>query len=391
MEFGFSKEQELFRQRVRNLLAEGPVRDGIAALRADPDPEPDARPLYRELGRRGLLAVNWPERYGGGGRGLLDAAITVEEMVRAGVPDTLHVNTIQIVGLFLLMAGTPQQQARYLPRMASGERFATVLYTEPDAGSDLGSLATTAVPDGDGGWRLSGLKIFSLKGHLTDIGLCAARTGPPESRYQGITLFLVDLHAPGVRRSVVASIADEQFSRVELDDVRVPDSDRLGEVDNGWPLVTQALTVERTGLDYYLKAERWLAAACDVLDATTGPEGVDGAVLEEIGRYGAAVNAGRLLAWRVLAGLADGEVDELAAATAKLYTSELAQRIAGWSTARLAGSAGDPRLPAEAADLVEAAYREAPGLTISAGSSEMMLQIVASLALDRLEREARAS
>jgi alkylation response protein AidB-like acyl-CoA dehydrogenase len=387
VEFGFSKEQELFRQRVRTLLADGPVRDGIAALRADPDPEPDARPLYRELGRRGLLAVNWPERHGGGGRSLLDAAIAIEEMVRAGVPDTLHVNTIQIVGLFLLMAGTLEQQARYLPQLASGERFATVLYTEPDAGSDLGSLSTTAVPDADGGWRLSGLKIFSLKGHLTDIGLCAARTGPPDSRYQGITLFLVDLHAPGVRRSVVPSIADEQFSQVELDDVRVPAGDLLGELNNGWPLVTQALTVERTGLDYSLKAELWLAAARDMCGAV----GTDGAVLEEIGRYGAAVTASRLLAWRVLTGLADGEVDELAAATAKLYSSELAQRIAGWSAARLAGSGGDPRVPAGAAGLVEAAYREAPGLTISAGSSEMMLQIVASLALDRLEREARTS
>ncbi len=385
MQLGYSKEQELFRQQVRQLLADPPVRDGIAALRADPDPEPDARPLYRELGRRGLLAVNWPECYGGGGRGLLDAAVAVEEMVRAGVPDTLHVNTIQIVGLFLLMAGTPQQQARYLPGLASGERFASVLYTEPEAGSDLGSLTTTAVPDPDGGWLLSGLKMFSLKGHLTDFGLCAARTGPPESRYQGITLFLVDLHAPGVRRSIVSSIADEQFARVELDDVRVPADDRLGEVNNGWPLVTQALTVERTGLDYCLKSERWLAAACDVLVATNGPQGVDGAVLEEVGRYGAAVDAGRLLAWQVLAGLADGEVDELAAATAKFYTSELAQRIAGWATARLAGSAGDPRLPAEAVCLLEAAFREAPGLTISAGTSEMMLQIIASLALDQID------
>lgn len=394
MDFGFSKEQELFRQRVRTLLADGPVRDGIAALWAAPESEPDARPLYRELGRRGLLAVNWPERYGGGGRSLLDAAIAVEEMVRAGVPDTLHVNTIQIVGLFLLMAGTPEQQARYLPPLASGERFATVLYTEPDAGSDLGSLCTTAVPDPDGGWRISGVKSFSLKGHLTDIGLCAARTGPPGSRYQGITLFLVDLHASGVRRSVIPSIADEQFSQVELDDVRVPAGDLLGEVNNGWPLVTQALTVERTGLDYSLKAELWLAAACDMIGATTGADGaasVDDAVVEEIGRYGAGVTAGRLLAWRVLAGLADGEVDELAAATAKLYSSELAQRIAGWSTVRLAGAGGDARVPARAAGMAEAAFREAPGLTISAGSSEMMLHIVASLGLDRVAEEARSS
>ncbi len=377
MDFGFSEEQERFRERVRAELAGEDIQVHIGQLRADPSGEPDARPLYRELGRRGLLAVNWPVDYGGGGRSLIDASIAVEELVRAGVPDTLHVNTIQIVGLFILMTGTPEQKARHLPPLARGERFASVLYTEPDAGSDLGSLSATATRDG-AGWRLDGVKVFSLKSHITDLGLCAARTSAGGDRYQGISLFLVDLHAPGVKRTVIPSIADEQFHRVELDGVRVGAGDMLGEEGNGWPLLSHALAVERTGLDYSLKAEVWLDAAIAVL-AHDNP---GDAVLEEIGRFSAGVAASRALAWQVLAGLAADRIDENAAAVSKLYSSELARRIALWAPIRLAGNGNG--------QVLEAAYREAPGLTISAGTSEMMLNIVVSLALDGLEQEARA-
>ncbi|MGE5828518.1 MAG: acyl-CoA dehydrogenase family protein, partial [Micromonosporaceae bacterium] len=128
LDFGFDKEQERYRQHVRLLLADEPVRAAVAAAHADLGAEPDVRPLYRELGCRGLLAPHWPIEYGGGGRDLFDLAIVYEELVRAGVPDQLHVNTIQIVGQFVLMAGTPEQRAAYLPGMAAGEIFGSVFY-----------------------------------------------------------------------------------------------------------------------------------------------------------------------------------------------------------------------------------------------------------------------
>jgi alkylation response protein AidB-like acyl-CoA dehydrogenase len=178
----------------------------------------------------------------------------------------------------------------------------------------------------------------------------------------------------GVKRSVIPSMADEQFHRVELDGVRVDGGDLLGEEGNGWPLLSHALAVERTGLDYSLKAEVWLDEA--IAEVIAMPAG--DAVLEEIGRFSAQVQASRSLAWQVLTGLDAGRIDENAAAVSKLYSSELARRIALWAPMRL-GS-----------EVLEAAYREAPGLTVSAGTSEMMLNIVASLALDGLEQEARA-
>ena len=373
-----------FVDEVREQLASEPIERELAKLRASGEREPDVRPLYRELGRLGLLAVNWPEEYGGRGRSLLDAALVARELVRAGVPDTLHVNTIQIVGLFLLLAGTPEQKARYLPSFAAGERFASVLYTEPRSGSDLASLRTTAVEDGDG-YRLEGTKIFSLKSDITDVGLCAARTSDEESKYAGITLFLVDLHAEGVRRSVIPSIADEQFHRVELHDVRVPRDSVVGVVGEGWPLLSKALAIERTGLDYTLKAERWLAAVVDGLRADA-----DESLRVQIGRYGAAVDASRLLAWSVLEQLAREEVNEPRTAAAKYYSSELAQDVALW-----AARSG------VASRVLDSAYREAPGLTLSAGTSEVMLQIVSGAALegdgalpeepDEIRRELRAA
>ncbi|WP_433493615.1 acyl-CoA dehydrogenase family protein [Micromonospora sp. CA-248089] len=371
---------ERFRRSVRDRLADPELRRELAALRAGGQPEPDAREVYRHLGRLRLLAPNWPEEYGGDGLGHSAAAIVYEELVRADVPDTLHVNTIQIVALFLLLAGSPEQKAAHLPAMARGERFASVLYTEPEAGSDLGGLRTTATRDGDG-WRLDGVKVFSLKSDITDLGLCAARTGSGAGRYDGITLFLVDLHADGVARSRIPSIADEQFHRVELTGVRVGPDAVLGEVGQGWPLLSQALAIERTGLDYTLKAERWYEAAVAGLGHDDSP--AEAALLVDAGRFDARLAASRALAWSVLTRLeATDTADEAATAVAKLYSSELAQEVAGWAVG-VHGLGYHPAvLGRRRADVLEAAYREAPGLTFSAGASEVMLQIIANLALD---------
>ncbi|MFF1379950.1 acyl-CoA dehydrogenase family protein [Streptomyces sp. NPDC058308] len=366
MHFGFTRDQEAFRGRVREELGAGDIRAELDRLLADTGREPDVRPLYRALGRRRLLAANWPEEYGGQGATLTEASIVAEELARAGVPDTLHVNTVQIVGMFLLHAGSEQLKARYLPAVGEGRSFASVLYTEPEAGSDLAGLRTTAVRDGDD-FVISGVKAYNLKSDITDVALCAARTGDPDGRYQGITLFMVAMDAPGVRRETIAGIADEQFHRVVLDEVRVPAADVVGEVGQGWQLLTQALAVERTGLDYSLKAESWYAAVV--------AGGLEAAELERGGRFGAEVEAARLHTWWVLGQLDRGldEADTTSAAVAKYVTSELAREVAAWANTLPPSSP-----PAAATSTLEAAYREAPGLTFSAGTSEMMLQIVAA-------------
>lgn len=384
MRFGFTREQQRFRADVRQSLRSAEVRAAVTDATAAVGVEPDVRPLYRLLGRLGLLAVHWPVEFGGAGRPLTDAAIVAEEMVRAGVPDTLHVNTIQIVGQFLLMAGSTAQQQQHLPALARGERFASVLYTEPDAGSDLGALRTVAEPDGDG-YRITGTKVFSLKTRFVDIGLCAARTTPEAGKYQGISLFLVDLDAPGVTVTVIPGVSDEQFHRVELDSVPVSGDDLIGLRDQGWPLLNEALAIERTGLDYYLKAEHWLEAALEAL-LDREPDSPHDACLEQIGRWDGALVADHALTWEVLTGLASGQVDPVAAAVAKYHSSELAQSIAAWAAGM--PSPGQRANRTRATMTLDSAYREAPGLTLSAGTSEVMLQIVAA-AFDSIGQEKR--
>jgi alkylation response protein AidB-like acyl-CoA dehydrogenase len=381
VDFGFSAEHERFREQVRAALRGPGVRTALAKAEATGQREPDLHPLYRELGELGLLAAHWPGEYGGRGLTFTHTAIAAEEMVRSGIPDTLHVNTIQIVGQFMLMSGTPQQKQRHLPGLASGEHFASVLYTEPWAGSDLGSLRAVAERDADG-YRITGTKVFSLKTRFADLGLCAARTAQGGSKYQGISLFLVDLHASGVRVSTIGSIAAEQFHQVELDAVWVPGEALIGREGDGWALLGKSLAIERTGLDYYLKTERWLGAALDCL-AGDDSASADGRELERIGRYGAAVEAGRLLCWDVLNSITAGHVPETAAAIAKYHTSELAAEIARWG-------AGLPtpaqRLAGGPATILASAYLEAPGVTLAGGTSEIMLQLIAA-SLDTNEQD----
>ncbi|CCH32937.1 acyl-CoA dehydrogenase family protein [Actinosynnema sp. NPDC047251] len=372
MNFGDSESERALRAEVRAVLAEPEVHALVAAL-ADDGPEPDVRPLYRELGRRGLLAVNWPVEYGGRGLRHADAAAVAEELGHGGVPDMLHVLSVQIVGLFLLQAGSAEQRATHLPALAAGQRFATVLYTEPEVGSDLAALRAAAVRDGDD-YLVSGTKVYGLKSGLSDLALCAVRTGASGSKYEGISLVLVDLHADGVHRGTIASLADEQFDRVELDRVRVGREDLVGAEGDGWPLLTRCLAIERTGLDYSLKADRWYRAALSELDA----DDVDEALLEQIGRHGAAVRTGRLLAWEVVAGLDRDVVDPTAAAMAKYRTSETAQEVAVWA------ALSQGRVPAgSSAAVLDSGYREAPGLTLSAGTSEVLLELIASASFDR--------
>ncbi len=372
MDFGHTEREERLRAEVAAVLGEPPVREALDAVLADPAPEPDVRALYRELGRRGLLAAHWPVEYGGRGVSRAEAALVVAELVRAGVPDMQQVLSVQIVGSFLLAAGSEEQKRRHLPAMAAGERFATVLYTEPEVGSDLAAITTTAEPDGDG-YRLSGVKVYGLKSGMSDIALCAARTRWGVSRYDGITLFLVDLTADGVRRANLPSLADEQFDRVELDGVRVGPGDLVGEEGQGWPLLTRCLAMERTGLDYALRAERWFDATL----AGIGPGEADDALLVQVGRHGAATEAAALMSWSVLSRPDHGVADDAAAAMAKYFTSETAQQVAVWASEVHGAGYALRTLPAPRARLLEAAYREAPGVTLAAGTSQIMLEIVA--------------
>ncbi|WP_432994348.1 acyl-CoA dehydrogenase family protein [Dactylosporangium sp. CA-233914] len=364
-----------FRAQVCELLCEDAVRDEVARARRMPSgQETGLLDVYRRLGERGWLAVNWPVEYGGLGATIVQKAIVTEELILHGVPDTVHTLGIDIVGLAIALFGTDEQKARLLPGLARGETTASVLFSEPDIGSDLASLTTRAEPDGEG-WRLYGHKRYSMKTHASDFALCAARTSTGPVAYHGITLFLIPLRSVGVSIEPVWNLSEERFDDVTLRGIRVTRADVLGEVDDGWQVINGVLPLERTGIDSAAKAARVLRA---LLSHPTDP-----AHAHRLLDLDARVRAARLLAWRCVENLRAGRPDEVHSASAKWYASEVAKEASALAL-EITGLDGilDARDPMAIADGVfDAAFREAPGLTLAAGTSEIMLYFVGTSGL----------
>lgn len=366
------------REEVRRFLAGPAVRDELAALnQLGPGEEPGHLEIYRALGRRGWLAANWPVEFGGLGLRAVDAAAVAEELSLAGVPDVAHVLSVDIVGAFLLLAGTDEQRSRYLPGLASGELIATVLYSEPEVGSDLGALRTRAERQG-AGWRITGRKVYSQKSQFSRHALCAARTpGEPDS---GITLFLVDMHSPGVHIQPLWNSTEERYDDVTLD-VWVSDGDVVGDVNAGFAVLNTVLALERTGIDYQAKVRRWF----DELErlARLRPD-LRWELNDRFVALDAEIRAGRLLAYEAVAAIDAGTVDPAVSARAKWFNTELAAPVVALAL-DVAGADGlRTRWDGEPGwrETVESMYRESPHLTLSAGTSEIMLRIMATLGLE---------
>ncbi|MGH3748232.1 MAG: acyl-CoA dehydrogenase family protein, partial [Micromonosporaceae bacterium] len=229
-----------------------------------------------------------------------------------------------------------------------------------------------------------GRKRYSMKAHLADFALCAARTTPSEVSYHGITLFLVPMKNPGIRVEPLFNLSHERFCDVTLDGIRLTRADVLGDVDDGWQVINQVLPLERTGIDYAAKACRLLegllrhAAKTGQLD--------DPACAQRLLELDAQAQAARLLAWRCVANLRDGAPDDVQSAIAKWHTTELAKQLAR-EALELTGLAGVLRAGEDQAPeggLFEHAYREAPGLTLAGGTSEIMLYFIAASGLGLL-------
>ena len=370
-------EPEL-RSGIRDLLARRNMRDELERIWATPSHEecPHAETVYRELGARGWLAPHWPREYGGLETSAYAAAVTAEELALHGVPDSVRVNTIDNAGATILAAGSEEQRRRYCPGMAAGEIVFSVLFTEPHAGSDLGGITTTAESVGDS-WRVTGAKAWNARTSRAQFGICAARTqGHGEHSYAATGLFIVPLDHPRVHVEPIRTFNPEQFFSVRLDDVVLPSDALVGKPGQGWSLLAEALGLERTGICFAGRARRWF----DQLVVGLRARGELARAEDEhgLGRLDVEIRSSRLLAWRAVQGVAEGSLNAAAAAAAKWWTSELAQRVAGLAW-ELLGPAAD--WDAYFPDLALAA-REAPGLTLAAGTSEIQLTTVATDLLD---------
>ena len=206
---------------------------------------PHCLEAVRKMGRDGWLGLGWPEAYGGQGRGEIDQMIFFDEAWRAGAP--IPFLTINTVGKTIQQFGSEAQKDFFLPRILAGELHFSIGYTEPTAGTDLASLRTTAVRDGDE-WVISGQKIFTSLASYADYIWLAARTDPDAPKHKGISIFLVPTSSPGFSYTKIETMVNASTFTTYFDDVRVPDDAIVYGVNRGWDLIVNQLNYERTSL-----------------------------------------------------------------------------------------------------------------------------------------------
>jgi 3-oxocholest-4-en-26-oyl-CoA dehydrogenase alpha subunit len=403
MRIAYTPEQERLRQELRayfgGLMTPG-LRAALAGGDGDNGDSGDGqayREVVRRLGRDGWLALGWPEEHGGRGGTMLDQLIFTDEAAIARVP--VPFLTINTVGPTIMRFGTPEQKACYLPRIAAGEIHFSIGYSEPEAGTDLASLRTTAVRDGEE-YVIDGQKMWTSLIQHADYVWLACRTDPAAERHRGLSIIIVPTSAEGFSWTPVRTVAGVTTSATYYSSVRVPVSSLVGEENRGWPLITNQLNHERVALTSAAPVMSALAEVRDWAASTrlaSGQRVIDAEwVRLNLARVHAKAEFLKLLNWRVASSSGGGPGGAVAggrppgqalgpadASSTKVFGTEFAveayrllMEVLGAGALARSGSAGEVL-----AGRIERAHRAALILTFGGGTNEVQRDIIAAAGL----------
>ncbi|WP_199254312.1 acyl-CoA dehydrogenase family protein [Mycolicibacterium mengxianglii] len=376
MDLNFGDEAEAFRQEVRQFLADH---------KADFPTESYDRAAGFEQHRRwdrilfdaGLSVITWPQRYGGRDATLLQWVVYEEEYFRAGAPGRASANGTSMLAPTLFAHGTEEQLDRVLPKMASGEEIWAQAWSEPESGSDLASLRSTATRT-DGGWKLNGQKIWSSRAPFGDRAFGLFRSDPQAQRHRGLTYFMFDLKAPGITVRPIAQLGgDTGFGEIFLDDVFVPDEDVIGAPNEGWKAAMSTSSNER-GMSLRSPA-RFLAPAERLV--ALWKENPDPAFADRVADAWIKAQAYRLHTFGTVTRVAGGGELGAESSVTKVFWSDLDVDI-HQTALDLRGADG------ELADSWTEGYLFALGGPIYAGTNEIQRNIIAERLLG-LPRESQ--
>jgi len=319
------------------------------------------------LAARGWLGMTVPVEYGGHGRSFLDRFVVTEELLAAGAPVAAHWVADRQIVPSLLKYGTEAQKSEFLPRIVRGECFFAIGMSEPDSGSDLASVRTRAIRV-DGGWSLSGTKVWTSGAHLAHAFIVLARTASvdPADRHAGLSQFIVDLHGPGIQiRPIVSMNGAHHFNEVILDQAFVSNTMVIGEIGEGWRQVTSELSFERSGPERFLSTFMLLAATAESTAAQ---------------RISADNNLGRLVSR--IAGL--HQMSSAVASALERHDPEVGVpaavvKVLGTTTEGDIADFADlyGAVNSRFADLVMAAIDQRPGFTLRGGTNEILRGVIA--------------
>lgn len=320
------------------------------------------------LGDAGFVGLTIPKRYGGHGLGHLHRYVVTEELLAHGAPVAAHWVADRQLAPGLLAYGSEEQRQRLLPRIACGRLWSAIGMSEHGAGSDLAALTTKAVRT-DGGWLLSGTKVWTSGAHRAHLIVVLARTAPvdEEHRHTGFSQFLVSRDAPGLTITPIALMSGEHhFNEIVLDEVFVPDSDVLGSIGNGWHQVTAELSFERSGPERILTTLPLILAAVRAVASADGHAAAVGDLL-------ARLISLRQLSVSVARTLAEGDSAVSRAALVKDLGTRFEQESVNIVATLLDGVAVDPALR----DMLTAAFLHRPLFTLRGGTNEVLRGVVA--------------
>ncbi len=337
MDFSLTPDQEAFRERVRSWLERNIPRDWVRrATGSSAVPRPEAYRLLREWQRAlydaGFIGLTWPKEYGGQSLTFMEETILQQQMALKKAPPILNILGVGMAGPTIIAYGTEEQKKRYPAKILSCEEVWCQGYSEPNAGSDLASLQTRAVKDGDH-WVINGQKVWTSLAHIADWMMLLARTDPDAPKHKGITYFLLDMHLPGVTVKPLRQITgDAEFNEVFFDNVRVHESQVLGGVDNGWQVGLTTLMYERLALGFGLQVR--LRVALDGLvdmarhvEKGGRPTTKDPVLRQKIAQLWIETESLKVTGARAITKLLRGELPGPEASAGKMVWVDVNQRI----------------------------------------------------------------
>jgi 3-oxocholest-4-en-26-oyl-CoA dehydrogenase alpha subunit len=393
----YTPEQERLRAEMRATLERVMTPERIAAIDDRLEGGPAVRDCIRALAGAGLLGVGWPKEYGGRGFSAIEQFIFSEEARRVNAPIPLV--TLNTVGPTLMQCGTEEQKQKFLPAILDGSVEFAIGYSEPGAGSDLASLRTTAVRDGDS-YVVNGQKMFTSGAAYADYIWLAARTDPDAKKHKGISILIVPTSSPGFSWQPLHTMPGISTFYTFYDDVRVPASALVGAENQGWQLITTQLNFERAALGNLGALEPLFEKTLDWARATELDVGrvIDQPwVQSALARVEAQVAAYKLVNSRVNAAMTKGNastgLDMGEASAAKVFGTELTQQVARELLEVLDGNGVRRGADAPLRGALETAYRQAVINTFGGGANEIQRDIIAmaGLGMPRAPRDLRAT
>jgi alkylation response protein AidB-like acyl-CoA dehydrogenase len=387
MRFQDTPELATWRGTVREFVDENwriPGKDEEVDLGIEaPADEDRTKRWLDKLGANGWLAPAWPKKYGGADMSVLEQFVLSQELHEAGAPTSRQM--LNLVGPTIMLHGTDEQKAEHLPPMLRGEVAWCQGFSEPGSGSDLASLQTRAVRDGDE-YVVNGQKIWTSGAHRADWIFLLTRTDPDAPKHRGISYLLLDMKSPGVTVRPLINMANGHvFNEVFFEDVRVPVRNRIGEENRGWYVGTTTLDFERSNIARAIIARKNVGRLANYVRAREkSGRAVSSSYRLEVADRAIETNICELLSFVVVSIQARGGVPNMEASMSKMYGSELSQRIA-WTKMHLTGMYGQERKHSglqEAHNLNAALeYMTTVPATIAAGTSEIQRNIIATRGL----------